>query len=708
MQQVLQRLDTGDTLVVDVPAPRASGRTVLVETRATLISAGTERMLVEFGRANLLQKVRQQPDKVAQVLGKMRTDGVQQTLEAVRAKLEAPLPLGYCNAGIVAEVGSADSPFAVGDRVVTNGSHADYVVVPYTLTAKIPDGVPYESAAFTPLAAIALQGIRLAEPTLGETVVVFGLGLVGLLTVQLLRANGCRVIGIDHAAPRLALAEAMGAIVLNGADGNLPSRVLAMTGGVGADAVLLTLSSDSDDPVRQSAEMSRRRGRLVLVGVTGLSLARDEFFKKELTFTVSSSYGPGRYDPSYEQEGRDYPIGFVRWTAQRNFDAVLALMQTGQIDPAPLISHRFVIGEAAAAYAAMTSDRTSLGVVLTYTERGGIAPAAAQRTIERSAPSAAVTGRVSVGIIGAGNFAQRTLLPALARAGVRFRSIASGSGTTAAIAAQKFAFERTTTDTAQVLDDPEVDTIFILTRHDSHAALAERALRAGKHVFVEKPLALRESDLDTLELTARETNRMLFVGFNRRFAPFTIAACEALAARSGPLNVVMTINAGAIPRDHWTQNPEVGGGRIAGEGCHWIDLARRLVGHPITAVQALAAHRAQGAAIDDQSHIMLAFADGSTAVLHYLAAGGKAFPKERIECFTEGQTLVIDNWRSLKRITGTAPLFTRSRKMDKGHDAEIAVWLAAVRNGGQPPIPLEELVEVSRWSLRAAQAVRSR
>lgn len=711
MKQVLQRLDSGETLVADIPVPRASGRSVLVETRATLISAGTERMLIEFGRANVLQKVRQQPDRVAEVIGKMRTDGVGPTLDAVRAKLEAPLPLGYCNAGVVVEVGSSDAPFKPGDRVVTNGAHAEYVVVPYTLTARIPEGVSFQDACFAPLAAIGLQGVRLAAPTLGETVVVFGLGLVGLLTVQLLRANGCRVIGIDRSAARLDLAAQLGATALNGSEGDVVARVMQHTDGVGADAVLLTLASSSDEPVRQAAAMSRRRGRLVLVGVTGLSLARDDFFKKELTFSVSGSYGPGRYDPAYEQEGHDYPIGFVRWTAQRNFEASLALMASGQLTPAALVTHRFAIDEATQAYTAMTGDATSLGVVLTYPDRGGATLTPADRTISgaTTAPRVrhprAVEGSV-VGVIGAGNFAVRTLLPALADAGVRFRTIASGAGTTAAIAGTKFGFERVTTSTDEMLDDPLIETIFVLTRHDSHAALAERALRAGKHVFVEKPLALSEAELDRVEAAVHESGRLLMVGFNRRFAPLTVAAARALEGRSGPLSIVATINAGVIPRDHWTQHPEQGGGRIAGEACHWIDLARRLVGAPIVDVNARSARDSRGQPLDDRSHLSIGFKDGSTAVVHYLAAGGKSYPKERIECFSDGQTLVIDNWRRLQRFTARAPLFTRSKAMDKGHAAEISLWLEAVRTNAQAPIPLAELLEVSRWSLRAAEAAR--
>ncbi|HYH83634.1 MAG TPA: bi-domain-containing oxidoreductase [Longimicrobium sp.] len=706
MQQLLNHLDTGKITLREVPVPSASGPSLLVETRATVVSPGTERMLLEFGRANLLAKVRSQPDKARQVVDKMRTDGIGPTLEAVRAKLDAPIPLGYCHAGVVVEVGSRPGGFAVGDRVVTNGPHAEYARVPHTLAARIPDGVGYDAAAFTPLAAIGLQGIRLAEPTLGETVVVFGLGLIGLLTVQLLRANGCRVVGIDRDPGRLALAERFGAVALDGSAGDPVARVLALTGGVGADAVLLTLASASDEPVHQAAAMSRKRGRLVLVGVTGLNLVRDDFFKKELSFAVSCSYGPGRYDPRYEEGGHDYPLPFVRWTEQRNFEAVLGLMAGGQVDPLPLVTHRFGFDQAAAAYEVIGGTEPSLGVVLNYAGRGGALPGAAERVVELRPPPASPPAAHSAVMIGAGNFATRTLLPALQSAGVRLRTIASGGGTSGAVAGDKFGFERTTTDTDAALADPAADTVYVLTRHDTHARLAIRALQAGKHVFVEKPLALTNEELDAVADAARASGRMLMVGFNRRFAPLARRVAGYLRGRSGPLSVVATVNAGAIPAEHWTQDPAVGGGRIVGEALHWMDLARSLVGAPITGVHATPARDARGVAVDDIAHLALTFADGSTAVVHYLASGAKSFPKERIECFWDGKTVAIDNWRRLRRFGVPGPLLERGKAMDKGHAAEIAAWDAAVKAGGPAPIPLDELVEVSRWAIRAAEQAR--
>ncbi|MBX6332489.1 MAG: bi-domain-containing oxidoreductase [Gemmatimonadaceae bacterium] len=704
MKQLLQRLDTGETLVADVPVPQAGARTLVVETRATLVSAGTERMLLEFGRAGLIEKARRQPEKVKQVLDKVRTDGLAPTLEAVRAKLQQPIPLGYCHAGVVVETGPGAGSFAAGDRVVTNGPHAEYVRVPHTLAARIPDGVGFEEAAFTPVAAIGLQGIRLAAPTLGETVVVFGLGLIGLLTAQLLRANGCRVIGIDHAHPRLALAEQFGVIALDGGAGDVAARVLALTGDVGADAVLLTLASTSNEPVHEAAVMTRKRGRLVLVGTTGLELRRDDFYKKELSFAVSCSYGPGRYDPSYEEGGHDYPVGYVRWTEQRNFEAVLQLMAEGRLDPRPLITHRFALEDAPRAYEVVTGGEPSLGVLLTYPGRGGAPPTRAARTITRRAAPARVgagTAAPSVAVIGAGNFAVRTLLPALREAGARLHTIASGAGASGAIAAEQFDFEHVTTDLDAIFESKEIDTVFVLTRHDTHAALALRALRAGKHVFVEKPLALRESDLDEIEREAAAGDRMLMVGFNRRFAPLTEELRGHLAGRAGPLSIVITVNAGAIPRDHWTQSAEQGGGRIVGEACHFIDLARALAQAPIADLQLVSARDRLGRPVDDIAHLALSFGDGSVAAIHYLSSGARAFPKERVECFFDGKTVAIANWRRLERYGVRSPWRARSRTLDKGHAGELARWMQAVRAGGPPPIPLDELLEVSRWAIRA-------
>ena len=700
MRQVLQWMNDGRTELVDVPVPVVGSTSNLVESHVSVVSAGTERMLVDFGRANLMDKARQQPDKIKQVLDKVRTDGLQPTLEAVRAKLQQPLPLGYCEAGIVAATGSKVQKFKDGDRVVTNGPHAEYVRVSHNLAARIPDNVSFEAAAFTPLAAIGLQGLRLAQPTLGETVVVYGLGLIGLLTVQLARANGCHVIGIDRSPSRLALARQFGAQTVAADEGvDVSDAVLELTGGQGADAVLLTLAASGDEPMHAAATMSRQRGRLVLVGVTGLNLRRDDFYKKELSFQVACSFGPGRYDPNHEDAGIDYPLPFVRWTEARNFDAVLGLMASGAVNPLPLITHRFAIADAVNAYDVVAGSEPSLGIVLTYSPNGKV-PSESGRAVDlvsRAAPA----GKGVVGFIGAGNFASRMLIPAFAKGGASLETLASSGGVSAAVVGRKLGFRRATTDAASLLSDPALDTIVVTTRHDSHADWTVRALSAGKHVFVEKPLALTDDELGRVREALDGATHLLCVGYNRRYAPLIRKAHEASRGRTGPAAIVITVNAGFIPPDHWTQNRAIGGGRIIGEGTHFIDLARFLAGSPIASVQVTSAGGVAAGA-DDVAMIQLGFADGSIASIQYLANGNPGFPKERIEMFFDGKTLRVDNYRSM-HAWGISGLNTRwPQSQDKGHAALVAAFLEAVRTGGPSPIPREELLEVTEWSIRAA------
>jgi predicted dehydrogenase len=712
VKQVLQSLRTGATEVADVPCPAAGPRHLLVRTSTTLVSAGTERMLVEFGKAGWLAKARQQPDKVRLALEKIKTDGLAPTLEAIFRKLDQPLPLGYCNVGRVLEAGSQVHGFAVGDRVVSNGRHAEVVAVPANLCAKVPAGVSDEAAAFTVLGAIALQGIRLAAPTLGETVVVMGLGLVGLLTVQLLLANGCRVIGIDVDAARLELARSFGAEVIPLAAGADPvAAAERLTGGRGVDAVLIAASTSSSDPVHQAARMSRKRGRIVLVGVTGLELSRADFYEKELSFQVSCSYGPGRHDPTYEEQGVDYPIGFVRWTEQRNFEAVLDMLAAGRLDVRPLISHRFAIDRAAEAYDLITGGGPSLGVLLDYPPPAAQADATIlRRTVPvTAAPARAAdhAGPARVAFVGAGNYATSILMPAFRAAAADLRVVATQNGASALHAARRHGIARATTDLAEVFDAPDVDAVVIATRHDSHAALACRALRAGKHVYVEKPLALTHDDVDAI-LAAWETRPpadrpLLTVGFNRRFAPHVVRMQGLLAAETGPKAIVITVNAGVLPSGHWTQDADVGGGRIVGEGCHFVDLARHLAGSPIT--------RRSAEFLDtksrDSATLSLAFADGSIAAIHYLANGHRAFPKERVEVFAGGRILALDNFRSL---TGHGwPGFSRLRlwRQDKGQAACAAAFVKAVAAGGPAPIPMAELVEVAHATIDLAAGDRT-
>ena len=555
--------------------------------------------MVGFGRGALVSKVRQQTDKVAQVFDKMRTDGVAATLEAVRSKLDQPIALGYCNVGRVLEVGRGAEGFEVGDRVVSNGKHAELVVVPRNLCARVPDNVDDESAAFTVLGAIALQGVRLAQPTLGESVAVVGLGLIGLLAVQILRANGCRVLGVDLDPARLELARRFGAETVDVAKGGDPvAAAVAFSRGRGIDAVVLTASTSSSEPVAQAARMCRKRGRIVLVGVTGLELSRADFYEKELSFQVSCSYGPGRYDAEYEEGGHDYPVGFVRWTEQRNFEAVLDLMAGGALDVAPLLTHRFELERAADAYDLLASGAASLGILLQYPQApSGAAVVPESRTIAlRSSDGAA--GRASVAFLGAGNYAGRVLIPAFKAAGAHLQTVVSAGGASAVHFGNKFGFANASTDGAAALADLAVDTVVIATRHDAHARLVVAALRAGKHVFCEKPLCLTLDELAGIEAEAvRHPDRLLMVGFNRRFAPQVVKMRELLSSVAEPKSFLMTVNAGAIPATHWTQDRAVGGGRIVGEGCHFVDLLRHLAGAPIVRTHAVALGRPPALAV---------------------------------------------------------------------------------------------------------------
>jgi predicted dehydrogenase len=706
MYQIVQNLGTGETELLEVPAPAVPRGGLLVRTSRTLISAGTERMLVEFGKASLLEKARQQPDKVRMVLEKIRTDGLLTTLEAVRSKLDQPIPLGYCNAGVVVAVGAGVSEFKLGDRVVSNGGHASLVSVPKNLCARIPDSVPDEDAAFTILAAIGLQGVRLIQPTLGETVVVIGLGLIGLMTVQLLRANGCHVIGLDPNAARLSLAREFGAETIDPSSGcDVVEDALALSCGRGVDAVLITASTKSNDPVSQAARMSRKRGRIVLVGMSGLDLNRAEFYEKELTFQVSCSYGPGRYDPHYESAGHDYPLGFVRWTEQRNFDAVLGLLADRRLDVRPLISRSFPIADALRAYQALTDDPSALGIVLEFPasnlEAGGF-----PRRVELPASVAtASVGAPVVGMIGAGNYASRMLIPAFKAAGASLDTIVGNSGASGVHHGRRLGFVRASTRVEDVLEDNRITVAAIATRHDSHAALVLRALGAGKHVFVEKPLALTLDELAEIEAAyaAAQGRQQLMVGFNRRFAPLAVKMKSLVAVVRQPKALVYTCNAGAIPADHWTQVPKIGGGRVLGEACHFIDLARHLIDEPIMQFDIATLAAAPGRAdTRDNATITLRFAGGSQATIHYFANGGKAFPKERIEVFAGNGVLQLDNFVALRGFGWRGFSKQKSWKQDKGQYACSAAFLEAVRTGGKPIIPAGELFEVARVSIELA------
>jgi predicted dehydrogenase/threonine dehydrogenase-like Zn-dependent dehydrogenase len=668
-------------------------------------------MLVEFGKAGWVGKAFQQRDKVKLVWEKANTDGYMATLESVLNKLDQPLPLGYCSVGVVEQVGAGVTGFRVGDRVASNGKHAEVVCVPALLCAKVPDGVPDDEAAFTVLSSIALQGIRLAAPTLGETVAVIGLGLIGLVTVQLLRANGCKVIGIDLDPSRLESARSMGAAVANPADGQDPVAFAeSLTGGHGVDAVIVTAATDSDEPMRSAARMSRKRGRIVLVGVAGLKLARADFYEKELSFQVSCSYGPGRYDPSYEERGNDYPIGFVRWTEQRNFEAVLDAMASGTLRVAGLISHRFAVDDAARAYDCITGEQPTMGVLLEYSRPASeLMPLRTVQVAQTALARPSGRSGVRIGLIGAGNYATAMLMPAFRAAGAQMAAVACSAGVSGVHAARKFGIGRATTDTDSVINDPEIDAVVITTRHDSHAALTCRALRAGKHVFVEKPLALTAGEIDEIEstlaaLSAAGAPPILMVGFNRRFAPHVVRMKSLLAGVAGPKSMVMTVNAGAIPASHWTQDPQAGGGRIVGEACHFIDLLRHLAESEIerTSIERMESR------CGDTATVSLRFRDGSIGAVHYFANGSKSLSKERLEIFASGRVLQLDNYRALRSFGWPGFKSMRLWRQDKGQRACVAAFVASIgdrapRDLQTPgPIPVAHLFEVARRSVDLA------
>lgn len=711
MKQLLQDMSRGTADIVDAPAPLLSWGTIVSTTAMSLVSSGTERMLVDFGRANYLQKARQQPEKVKMVLEKVGTDGLFTTIDAVRSKLAQPLPLGYCNVGIVAEVGSGVEGFKVGDRVVSNGPHADVVKVVQNLCALVPDAVDDESAAFTVVASIGLQGVRLIQPTLGESIVVVGVGLIGLLTVQLLLSHGCRVLAIDFDESKLALAREFGATTCSLGAGEDPVAAgMAFSRGRGVDGVIIAASTKSTDPLTQAAKMCRKRGRIVLVGVVGLELNRADFYQKELSFQVSCSYGPGRYDPSYEEHGHDYPIGFVRWTEQRNFEAILDLMASGHLNVKPLITHRFAFEATSAAYDLLMQDKSALGILLEYKS---VPASRMQRQVDLSTKAVAFdAARPVIGFVGAGNYASRILIPAFKTAGAQLSTICTAGGVNGVIHGQKAGFAVASTDVDAMLADLAITTVMVVTRHDSHARFVQQALDAGKHVFVEKPLAINHDQLDQVKVAyqqaqARGPARHLMVGYNRRFSPQVQKMKSLLAPVREPKSFIMTMNAGSIPADHWTQDPAAGGGRIIGEACHFIDLMRFLAGCEITSVQARRMGDAAGIAVtEDKAVITLGFADGSFGTINYLANGAASFPKERVEVFASGRVLQLDNFRKLKGFGW--PGFKRMNlwRQDKGQQACAAAFLKALESGEETPIPAEEVFEVARVTIEAAEILR--
>tara|TARA_R110000772_G_scaffold40132_13_gene93997 strand:- start:2981 stop:5125 length:2145 start_codon:yes stop_codon:yes gene_type:complete len=712
MKQIIQDLSSGETRIIETPRPAPKKGSLVIDTRASLISVGTERMLVDFGKASLLSKARQQPDKVKQVLEKVRTDGLFTTIDAVRSKLGQPIPLGYSNVGIVADASDAGG-FKVGDRVLSNGAHAETVRVPKNLCALIPDGVSNQAATFTVVGSIGLQGVRLAQPTIGERFVVMGAGLIGLLTIQILLANGCHVLAMDFDGAKLALAKSWGAEICQLAEGVDPVEAgMAFTEGNGVDAVLITASTKSSDPVTHAAQMCRKRGRIVLVGVTGLTLSRDDFYQKELSFQVSCSYGPGRYDSAYEEGGQDYPLGFVRWTEQRNFETVLELMASGKIDVSEMVSKKLAFADAPAAFQNLGEDTSVLGVVLDYDSQDEERQA---RTVKLPTKPSSTKARdkPTVTIIGAGNYASRILIPALSKTNTKLGPIITSAGLSAVIAGERHGATEAGTDLDLVLENPEISAAIIVTQHNSHASLTAKLLRAGKDVFVEKPLAITREQLGEVKYAYHQAEQAdgaprLMVGYNRRFSPYTIKMKQLLDKVRAPKSFSMVMNAGAIPADVWIQDRNLGGGRIIGEACHYIDLMRFLSGHQIVDIKAhkMGENRVEQIT-EDKAIILLRFSDGSHGSIHYLANGANSFPKERIEVFAGGSILQLDNFKSLRGYNWPGFRKINGWKQNKGQNECIAAFCDAICNGTPSPIPADEIFEVAKFTIHAAEILRT-
>lgn len=712
MKQILQSFKTGVTELAEVPVPLITKGNLLIQTTHSLVSLGTERMLVEFGQSNLISKARQQPDKVKQVMEKIKTDGLLPALETVFSKLEQPLPLGYCNVGIVQEVGSDIHDFKPGDRVVSNGPHAEYVSIPQNLVARIPDGVSLEEASFTVIGSIGLQGIRLCNPTFGETIVVIGLGLIGLLAAQLLLANGCNVIGIDIDQQKCELAASWGVSTINPATGTDPVKaVMAMTHEIGSDGVIITASAKNNQIISQAARMSRKRGRIILVGVIGLEISRAEFYEKEITFQVSCSYGPGRYDENYEKKGQDYPLPYVRWTEKRNFEAILEALRTGSLHVKELITEMVELEDYQKIYGNIANS-SSIASILKYPEiTNGQKTNSSTLQLLKLSTSKFKGDKGIIGIIGAGNFTKMTMLPALKGTRAGLKTIASLDGVESTTLAKKYRFHTSTTDYKVILDDPEIDAVMITTRHDSHANLVIESLEAGKHTFVEKPLALNQKECDAIieqytTVTRHASRVTLTVGFNRRFSPHTQAIKKALGSTGIPINIVATMNAGYIPLNVWVHDLETGGGRIIGEACHYLDLCLFLTGSEITSVcmNAMGENPPQNT---DNASIMLRFRNGSNAVINYFANGSKSYSKERVEVYSLERTWIIDNFRTTKGF-GVKGFRNLRTKLDKGHKAQFHSYLKRIQTGGEPLIPFTELINVTRASFAAIQSLKEK
>ena len=696
MLQIIEKLSNGSVELIDIPIPNVRDNEVLIKTTVSLVSKGTEKMLIDFGKASLIKKALQQPEKVKEVISKVKTDGLSSTIKAVKNKLENPIPLGYCNVGTVVSIGKNISEFKIGDRVASNGPHAEYVVVPKNLVSKIPENVSDDHASFTVIGSIALQGIRLVNPNFGENIVVVGLGLIGLLTAQLLKANGCRVIGLDFDKEKINLAKSYGIDVLDLNSGlNEVDYVLDKTDNIGTDAVIITASNSSNKIISNAAKMCRKRGKIVLVGVVGLNINRSDFYEKEISFQVSCSYGPGRYDSDYEQKGNDYPLPYVRWTENRNFKAILSSISNGNLKVDELISEKIEFTDFKKIYNNL--NKNSIASLFIYKQNKE--KIINQVTIVEN--KIYNNSKPIFGIIGAGNFTGSTILPNLKNLKSQIKSIASSKGLSGSILANKFKIEKSVTDYRLILNDDSINTIIITTQHGSHAKFVSEALDNNKYVFVEKPLAITKDGLDMVVNSQKKSKGFITVGFNRRFAPLSIELKKRLSNQ--PMNVIATMNAGYIPHDSWVHDIKSGGGRIMGEACHFIDLITFLTGSLVKSVCMNSMGKTPATNTDNAS-ILLKYKNGSNAVINYFANGSKSYSKERIEVHQHNTSYIIDNWRKLSAF-GVNGLKSKRTRQDKGHYNQFKTLIDNIENGKGPNISWNEIYNTSKTTLAAIDSL---
>ncbi len=709
MKQLIQSYKTGELGLFEIPEPICGKNGILINTTASLVSAGTEKMIVDIAKKSLLGKAKARPDLVKQVIEKMKQEGIMNTLEKVFNKLDTPIPLGYSCAGNVMEIGKNISGISIGDRVACGGAgyanHSEVNYIPKNLFVKVPDNVDDIGASFVTVGAIALQGVRQACPAIGEIIAVIGLGLIGQLTIQILKANGCKVLGIDIDDNKLKLAKELGADVVCKSE-EIISTALQFSNGYGVDISIITASTTSNQPIIDAGEITRIKGKVVVVGMVGMDIPRNIYYKKELDVRLSMAYGPGRYDTNYEQKGIDYPYGYVRWTEQRNFIAFLDLISSKSINIKSLITHRFKFYDAMNAYQLIQDNlEPYLTIVFEYPHSVNQDGRLKGRTVILNSKIFSYSRQdVVVGFIGAGNYASLILLPAIKKAGVKLKTIASLTGISGTKLGQKFGFEKSTTSINEIIDNPEINTVIIATRHDSHADLVLSALGAGKHVFVEKPLCISIDELDKIEAAYSKIRNqnlkppLLMVGFNRRFSLLIQKMKTLLDGMKEPKSMVMMVNAGKIPFEHWTQDPKVGGGRIIGEACHFIDLLMYLT---MSKVHKVSIDKIKG--VSDTVSIQMSFVDGSIATIHYFANGCKDFPKERLEIFCGEKILQLDNFRTLRGWGWKN--FTRNKlwSQDKGQVNSVKAFFEAIHAGGEPPIPIEEIFDVTRITLDLSQ-----